>query len=113
MTRRRSLLVPLLVALAQSPTAATVRAEDADRGAGHHIVEDGETLSSIADRHYDNPHLWPALYRANRDQIKDPAHLYPGQSLLLPPISSTQRVGTSPRDDATGEAAGASPHRRP
>ncbi len=64
----------------------------------HHTVEDGETLSSIAEQHFGNPHLWPAIYRANRDQIKHPAHLYPGQSLLVPAVSSTAR----PRADGAG-----------
>lgn len=49
-------------------------------------VRDGETLSTISARPevYDDPLLWPILYKANRDQIKDPRQIYPGQTLTIP-----------------------------
>jgi nucleoid-associated protein YgaU len=49
-----------------------------------HVVEPGDTLWQIAAEVAGNPHLWPALYRANRDQIKDPSLLHPGQRLSIP-----------------------------
>ncbi|WP_282753422.1 LysM peptidoglycan-binding domain-containing protein [Desulfuromonas thiophila] len=51
-----------------------------------HRVRDGETLSSIAAQRsvYGDGLLWPLLYRANRDQIKDPRQIYPGQILTIP-----------------------------
>ncbi len=54
-----------------------------------HVVQRGETLSSIAETYLGNPHLWPALYRANRDQIRDPGRLYPGQTLSIPDVPTT------------------------
>ena len=47
-------------------------------------VESGDTLSSIADRLYGNPDRWPALYRANRDQLDDPDELPVGIQLAVP-----------------------------
>lgn len=49
-------------------------------------VGSGEKLWSIAARQeiYGDPLLWPLLYRANRDQIKDPRQIYPGQTLNIP-----------------------------
>lgn len=98
MNARATVLVPLLLlffALHAHPAGA---AEAPDGEAAQHIVEDGETLSSIAAQYFGNPHLWPALYRANRDQIKNPAQLYPGQSLLVPVVSSTRsEAETAPR----------------
>jgi nucleoid-associated protein YgaU len=49
-------------------------------------VVPGETLWTIAETTIGDPTLWPALYRANRDQIKDPARVYPGQKLTIPAI---------------------------
>lgn len=49
-------------------------------------VENGETLWTIAGqpRVYDDPLLWPLLYKANRDQIRDPQQIYSGQVLTIP-----------------------------
>lgn len=49
-----------------------------------HVVQPGETLWQIAAVLTGDPHRWPELYRANRDQIKDPSTLYPGQRLAIP-----------------------------
>lgn len=51
-----------------------------------HVVRSGETLWSIAARRdvYGDPYLWPVIYKFNRDQIQDPARVYPGQRLVLP-----------------------------
>jgi nucleoid-associated protein YgaU len=53
---------------------------------GYHTVKRGETLPQIASQAdvYNDTTLWPLLYRANRDQIRDPKHLWPGQVLRIP-----------------------------
>jgi len=56
-----------------------------------HDVRHGETLATIAAATLGDPSLWPALYRANRDQIRDPARLYPGQRLEIPTLSPAER----------------------
>jgi nucleoid-associated protein YgaU len=49
-------------------------------------VRRGDTLWSIAEVVLGDASLWPALYRANRDRIKDPRHVYPGQRLSVPGV---------------------------
>lgn len=51
-----------------------------------YTVSDGELLWAIAKRPdvYGDPFLWPLLYQANRDQIKDPRKIYAGQILTIP-----------------------------
>jgi nucleoid-associated protein YgaU len=56
-----------------------------------HEVRSGETLWRIAQLTVGDPTLWPALYLANRDQIKDPALVYPGQRLAIPEIDPKER----------------------
>jgi nucleoid-associated protein YgaU len=34
---------------------------------------------------YDNAWLWPKIWQGNRDQIKDPDVIHPGQKLKIPP----------------------------
>ena len=55
----------------------------AESAARIHEVRPGETLWAIAKTTVGDPTLWPALYLANRDQIKDPALVYPGQQLAI------------------------------
>ena len=56
-----------------------------------HEVRPGETLWQIAELTIGDATLWPALYHANRDQIKDPARVYPGQRLAIPEIDPAER----------------------
>jgi nucleoid-associated protein YgaU len=56
-----------------------------------HEVRPGETLGEIAHATLGDSDLWPALYRANRDQIRDPSRLHPGQKLSIPTLSPEQR----------------------
>jgi nucleoid-associated protein YgaU len=51
-----------------------------------YLVHGGETLWTIAARRdiYADALLWPILYQSNRDQIKDPRQIYPGQKLTIP-----------------------------
>lgn len=49
--------------------------------------KDRDCLWNIAKKPtiYDNPFLWPKIYVANRDKIKDPDLIYPGWVLKIPP----------------------------
>jgi nucleoid-associated protein YgaU len=53
---------------------------------GKYVVRDGETLWSIAALRtiYRDALLWPLIYKANRDQIKDPRQIFPQQVLTIP-----------------------------
>ncbi len=50
-----------------------------------YIVGEGETLWTISAQPqvYNEGLLWPLLYQANRDQIKDPRQIFPGQALSI------------------------------
>ncbi len=50
-----------------------------------YVVQPGDNLWDIAQRGqiYDNPFMWPLLYRANQDQIEDADLIYPGQRLRV------------------------------
>lgn len=51
-----------------------------------YTVRRGETLPQISARTeiYNDSTLWPLIYRANRDQIRDPKRLWPGQVFVIP-----------------------------
>ena len=49
-----------------------------------YTVVAGDSLSKIAKREYGDANAWHRIYEANRDTIKDPDLIYPGQSLEIP-----------------------------
>jgi len=44
-----------------------------------------DCLWRIAELVYKDASFWPAIYLANRDQIKDPDLIFPGQKFIIPP----------------------------
>jgi len=59
-------------------TSGTTGQEDS------YTVVAGDSLSKIAKRQYGDMNLWRRIYEANRDQIKDPDLIHPGQKLRIP-----------------------------
>ena len=49
-----------------------------------YTVKKGDSLWKIAGKVYHNPLKWPRIYRANKDKIKNPHKIYPGQVLTIP-----------------------------
>jgi len=45
-----------------------------------------DCLWRIAQRMYKDARKWPLIYIANRDKIKDPDLIFPGQKLVIPPV---------------------------
>jgi nucleoid-associated protein YgaU len=57
-------------------------------GARMHVVRyipgNTDTLVKLSFQYYGAWNLWPVIFQANRDQIKDPDIIYPGQKLVIP-----------------------------
>ena len=49
-----------------------------------YTVVAGDSLSKIAKREYGDANAWNRIYEANRDIIKNPDLIYPGQTLKIP-----------------------------
>lgn len=64
-----------------------------------YTVRRGETLPQISARTeiYNDSTLWPIIYRANRDQIRDPKRLWPGQVLIIPRNFSREEAAEARR----------------
>jgi len=49
-----------------------------------HEVQKGETLSKIAEKYYGDPSLYKDIFEANKNILKDPNKIFPGQKLRIP-----------------------------
>lgn len=62
-------------------------ANPADAGAAlgqYHEVVKGDTLSKIAEKYYGDPSLYKDIFEANKNILKDPNKIFPGQKLRIP-----------------------------
>jgi len=67
-----------------SSTAPAADQAPATGASRTYVVVSGDSLSRIAKREYGDAQKWPQIYEANRDIIKDPDLIFPGQILRLP-----------------------------
>lgn len=49
-----------------------------------YVVVAGDSLSKIAKRELGDARKWPVIFEANKDIIKDPNLIHPGQRLRIP-----------------------------
>lgn len=53
-------------------------------GVQTYTVVKGDSLSKIAKHFYGNAGQWKKIYEANKDVIKNPDLIYPGQTFRIP-----------------------------
>ena len=51
----------------------------------YYTIVSGDSLSKIAKAHYGNAMDYPKIFEANKEVIKDPDLIYPGQKIRIPP----------------------------
>ena len=70
-----ALITGLLALPAQAARTCQFRANAPDQ----HVVVKGDTLWDISGRFLEHPWCWPQVWGLNKDQIKNPHWIYPGQ----------------------------------
>jgi nucleoid-associated protein YgaU len=68
----------------ESGSSSTAPEAPAPAGEQSYTVVKGDSLSKIAKRFYGDAQQWRKIFEANKDQIKNPDLIYPGQTFRIP-----------------------------
>lgn len=85
----RQLVVSLALLLAMPALADTLKLQE--NAPDKYVVEKGDTLWDISARFLKDPWRWPQIWNLNREEVRNPHWIYPGDIILL------DRSGKEPR----------------
>lgn len=86
----------------QVASAGVPLSELAPNAPEQHVVVAGDTLWDISKLFLKSPWRWPELWGMNRDQIRNPHLIYPGQVLVLVKMDGRARLQFGQRVGGSG-----------
>lgn len=103
----KSIISLLFLAAAALPgTGAADEIKLAENAPDRYVVVKGDTLWDISGRFLKDPWRWPDVWGLNKDEIKNPHWIYPGDVVILDFSGNTPRLRRQ-GDELAGGAGGA------
>lgn len=91
--QKRIITLLCAVGLAVSPLTAMAQQLNLRPDApARYTVRQGDTLWGISGKYLHRPWLWPRLWNANRNTVRNPHLIYPGQVLVLTYVNGQPRL---------------------
>jgi hypothetical protein len=99
-------LLPVLAFAGQTDDAPQIRSDAPDQ----YTVVKGDTLWGISGKFFKDPWRWPFIWGMNKDAIKDPHWIYPGNAIFLDRANGT--LSMSAAKSSNGNVIKLSPQAR-
>ena len=107
-------MVRIISALILAVTAVCASAAEplklVDNPPDRHVVVRGDTLWGISGKFLKEPWRWPEIWNMNREEIKNPHLIYPGQVVYLDRSGKTPRLRLGKPVKSGGDTVKLQPH---
>lgn len=85
-------ILPLLVAIGLALPAFADEVRLQENAPERHVVVKGDTLWDISEKFLKDPWKWPEVWQLNREEIRNPHLIYPGDVVVLTFVDGKPRL---------------------